>query len=238
LSVVKGGTAGFDAFVTEFEGAEGNLVGADASTGTGLQAAERVHQTNDLNAGRKQEFFYEDNGPAGKRMGINMLNPNNEGQFTLRRVAGNYVQAGGSFALDSGDTFSYGAGAALQVVNLTQAASGNGAQYDRVLGLTIVSELADNEGLTVEVPLLSGNFTDVLQQISQDNIGALGTTTVTGGAAGTQLAGAGPFMAPWSGLFGAEPLTYDSNGAGGVQVPGGTVDGFWNAPPPYFQIVP
>jgi hypothetical protein len=231
----------FDYMVTEFEGSEGNLVGADATTGTGLQAAERIHQLNNNNAGRASEFFYEDNGPGGKRMAINMNNPNNEGQFTLRRVTGNYVQAAGNMSLLSGDTFAYGAGANLETIYITQAASGTGAQASRLVGISIIKELADNEGQTVEFPAASGIFTDVIQEISQDNFddsSFAATTGVVLGAAATQATGAGPFNTPWNSLFGAAPLTYDSNGAGGVQTPGGTVSGFWNAPPPYFQIVP
>jgi acid stress-induced BolA-like protein IbaG/YrbA len=240
LSVVKGGSVpGLDAFVSEFEGAEGTLVGADATTGTGFQAAERIHQFNQLGAtSRLQNFDYEDNGPGGKRMSIEMQNPNNEGQFTLRRVAGNYVQAAGNLTLLSGDTTPYVAGDAIQVVYVTQAASGTGPQNERLVGITIASVLADNEGLTVEVPPASGNFTDVLAQISQDNFDDSNFAKTSGvvlGAAGTQATGAGPFLTPWNAVFGAAPLTYDSNGAGGTTAPAG---GFWPTPPPYFQIVP
>jgi len=236
LSVITEGAPGdFDYMVTEFEGQQGTLIGADPTSPIGTRTGESIHQLNANNTGRQTEFFYEDGGGAGKRMGINMQNPNNEGQFTLRRVTGYFADSDyfgtagpqdGTLTLDSGDFFDYTGGTNLQVVYLTQAASGTGAAFDRVLGLTIVSELADNEG--------DGGV--ILQEIRQDNNDGSGNFVVTGGAAGTQLVGAGPFMDPWeTDLFGAEPRTYDSNGAGGVATPGA---GYWDAPPPWNVLVP
>lgn len=253
LLVVKSGLdpLAHDYMSMEFEGAEGNLVGADASTGTGQQAAERIHQINNSGTNgagtvitRQTEFFYEDNGPGGKRMGINMQNPNNEGQFTLRKVTGNYVTAGGTLALQQGDQFTYAAGDNLQVINIQQAASGTGAQADRMFGMTQIQHLVDNEGLTV------GGATYVAPDglATQTNIGAFGATTgvTISLPAGTPITGAGNFMAPWNtALFGAAPLSYVSNGTGtgaaapGGITPGGTPEGgFWTSPPPWFQIVP
>ena len=245
LSIVKGGTADFDAFEVQFEGQQGTLTGTDPTSPIGTRTGATIYQYNEHNLEtdvitgppviRNTEFYFEDSGNAGKRMALNMTNGDNQGQFTLRRATGYFVDANGTIALDNSDEINYLAGANLQTVYITQAippitALGSGSLLDRIMGISIVQELDDNEGIN-----------GVLLDIRQSNQGPFGTFPVTAvPPPGTQLVGSDPFLNPWpTSLFGAEPLTYNSAppGLGGLSAvtPSG---GFFPAPPPWNVIVP
>jgi hypothetical protein len=253
ISVVKqGDLTAFDDYLLESENAMGALVGADPTTGTGLQATQRNHEVINGAAGASptvdrvtETWIEDDNFGAGTRLAINQMNPVNEEQYSLRRVTGNYVQAGGTIALDNGDSITYAAGANLQVIYKTQAMDGTGDPFDRVMGNTIIEECTDNT---------CGAYTFDYSQINEDPLNPGVFTVGHAGGPGTQVTGAGPFLVNWDvggsteqTLFGAEPLTYEVNATDdGVVAPAATptssttVQGasFWNAPPKWFDIVP
>ncbi len=251
INVIKqGDLTGGDDFLIESENSLGTLIGPDPTTGTGLEAKQRNHQI--INAGADtlgnvnavREFWIEDDG-AGTRFAINELNPNEQGQFTMRRVTGNYVTAAGSLTLDSGDTFTYAAGANLSVIYKTQAMAGPTDPFDRVLGETIIQECTDVDCNT---------YVNEFSQNNEDPLNPGVFPVGHAGGPGTQVTGAGPFLVNWDvggsteqTLFGAEPLTYNVNATDDdVVAPPATATSstsalgtsFWNEPPKWFEIVP
>jgi hypothetical protein len=241
--VQEGDTGAGDAFTAEFEGQQGILIGADATSPIGTKAGEIFRQINELGAtNRMMDFAYEDGGGAGKRMALGMTTPNNEGQFMLRRVTGYFVPADGTITMEDSSTVDYLAGDNLQVTHIAQAASGDGAGLagaaNRFYAETQVQLLTDNEGQTIAGSTYEPGTT------AQDNFGPMGTHpgVVISAVPGTPVAGIGPFVnwdAGFTALFGTEPNMYETNAGGtGATVPAGGLTGMFGASnPPWNAIV-
>jgi hypothetical protein len=242
--VQEGDTGAGDAFTAEFEGQQGILIGADATSPIGTKAGEIFRQINELGATtRTMDFAYEDGGGAGKRMALSMNTPTNEGAFMLRRVTGYFVPADGTITMEDSTTVDYLAGDNLQLTHIAQAASGDGTGLagaaNRLYAETQVQLLVDNEGQTVAGATYAPGTT------AQDNFGPQGTHVgvVASATPGDPVTGIGPFInwdANATSLFGTEPGPFYVTNAGGTgfTVPAGGLQGiFGSSNPPWNAIV-
>lgn len=162
-------------------------------------------QFNQLGAANRTVEFKGNGNSNNLTMQINAMQPNNEGNITIRKAT---ATAAGSLSLQAADPgisdLAYAAGNRLQVVWLEQAASGVGSAFDRILGQQTYSNLTDGTEIRYNNADGAGNFVAV-------NTGA-----------GNEVGGIGPWN--WvPALFGNEPNPYLVNGTGtGVALPGDT----------------
>ncbi|MDX9740903.1 MAG: hypothetical protein RBT81_06960 [Gammaproteobacteria bacterium] len=188
---------------------QGNLLGAgvddmyvmaeitDGSLSVG--GAVRLEQFNQLGAANRSNTFVGVGGSNNLNMQLNVLQPNNEGQMTIRKAT---AAAAGNLSLTDADPgiapLAYAAGNRLQLVWLEQAASGTGDAFNRILGQQSYTNLTTSESIQYNNGDGAGNF------------------IATNNGVGNDIGGIGPWN--WdASLFGTEPNPYvtnaDNNGA-------------------------
>lgn len=167
--------------------------------------AVNIEQFNQLGAANRTAEFRGVGNSNNLTMQINIMQPNNEGNMTIRKAT---ATAAGSLSLTDADPgiapLAYAAGDRLQVVWLEQAASGAGNQFNRILGQQVYSNLTAGTSIAYSNADETGNFVAV-NTGSNNPVGGIG---------------------PWNwnaSLFGDAPNPYLVNGAGtGVALPGDT----------------
>jgi hypothetical protein len=162
-------------------------------------------QFNGLGAANRNVEFKGFGNSNNLTMQINVMQPNNEGNMTIRKAT---ATTAGTLSLSDADPgiadLAYASGNRLQVVWLEQAASGTGDAFNRILGQQIYSNLTAGTEIRYNNADGAGNFVAV-------NTGA-----------NNEVGGIGPWN--WNAaLFGNEPNPYLVNGAGtGIALPGDT----------------
>ena len=156
----------------------------------------RLEQRNMLGAANRTVDFVGNGSSNNLTMQINVQQPNNEGNLTIRKAT---ATAAGDLSLTDADPgiapLAYAAGNRLQVVWLEQAASGNGDAFNRTLGQQTYSNLT------------------AATEISYNNADGAGNFVAVNTGANNEVGGIGPWN--WNAaLFGTEPNPYLVNGTG------------------------
>jgi hypothetical protein len=153
-------------------------------------------QRNMLGGTNRTVEFVGNGNNNNLNMQINVLQPNNEGNMTIRKAT---ATGAGNLSLTDADPgiadLAYAAGNRLQVVWLEQAASGTGDAFNRALGQQTYSNLTAGT------------------EISYNNADGAGNFVAVNTGANNEVGGIGPWN--WdAGLFGTEPNPYLVNGEG------------------------
>jgi hypothetical protein len=173
------------------------VMGGDLSIGGPVILEQRNDLTGTVAAGVNRFVEFKANGPSNNmNMQINAVQPNNEGNITIRKAT---ATAGGTLVLTDADAsipaLAYSANDRLQVVWLEQAASGAGDAFNRMLGQQIYTNLTTGA------------------EISYSNADGLGNFIGVNTGTGNEVGGIGPWN--WNAsLFGSEPNPYLVNAAG------------------------
>ena len=158
-----------------------------------LGGAIRLEQFNQLGAANRSNTFVGVGSSNNLNMQIDVIQPNNEGNMTIRKAT---AAGAGNLELTAADPgiapLAYAAGNRLQVVWLEQAASGTGDAFSRVLGQQTYSNLTAGTS------------------ISYSNTDDAGSFVAVNNGVGNDVGGIGPWN--WNAtLFGTEPNPYVTN---------------------------
>ncbi|MDX9740905.1 MAG: hypothetical protein RBT81_06970 [Gammaproteobacteria bacterium] len=210
-NLVLGG-GGTNPTVTDSMYALTEITGGALNTGDEIVIEQRnVLGANAAGAVTRSAEFVGAGSSNNLAMALNIIQPTNEGNMTIRKVT---ATAPGNLELTDADAgiapLAYAAGNRLQVVWLEQAASGTGDAFNRALA---------QQSYRV---YQSGTDNTLLGEISYSNADGAGNFVATNTGANNPVGGIGPWN--WNAtLFGTEPNPYVVNTGGtGIALPATT----------------